>query len=40
MNTVLEEKILAISIKPGLPTGTEIVFSEEGDQNLDRIPGK
>ncbi|KAH0567061.1 hypothetical protein KQX54_006414 [Cotesia glomerata] len=38
MNTVSEEKILPISIKPGLPTGTEIVFSEEGDQSLDRIP--
>ena len=39
-NTELREKILTIPIKPGLPTGTRIVFPEEGDQGPSKIPGK
>lgn len=39
MNTVFKEKIISIPIKPGLPTGTEIVFYEEGDERFDRLPG-
>ncbi|XP_014299709.2 dnaJ homolog subfamily B member 13 [Microplitis demolitor] len=38
MNTVFKEKIISIPIKPGLPTGTEIVFYEEGDERFDRLP--
>ncbi|XP_012267290.2 dnaJ homolog subfamily B member 13-like [Athalia rosae] len=36
--TVLREKILTIPIKPGLPSGTEILFPEEGDQGPTKIP--
>lgn len=39
VDTVLRDKILAIPVKPGLATGTEIVFAEEGDQGPSRIPG-
>lgn len=38
--TVPTEKILTIPIKPGIPAGTRIVFSEEGDQGTTKIPGK
>lgn len=38
--TVPMEKILTIPIKPGIPAGIEIVFSEEGDQGPMKIPGK
>lgn len=38
--TVTKEKILTIPIKPGIPTGTRIVFPEEGDQGPTKIPGK
>lgn len=38
--TVTREKILTIPIKPGIPTGTRIVFPEEGDQGPTKIPGK
>lgn len=38
--TEVREKILDIFIKPGLRSGTEIVFEEEGDQNPTQIPGK
>lgn len=31
--TELKEKILTIHIKPGLPSGTEIAFPEEGDRS-------
>ncbi|XP_034943847.1 dnaJ homolog subfamily B member 13-like [Chelonus insularis] len=37
-HTFLKEKILTVPIKPGLPTGTEIIFTEEGDQRPNRIP--
>ncbi|KAK9300328.1 hypothetical protein QLX08_006882 [Tetragonisca angustula] len=36
--TVTKEKILTIPIKPGIPTGTRIVFPEEGDQGPTKIP--
>ncbi|XP_046753176.1 dnaJ homolog subfamily B member 13-like [Diprion similis] len=36
--TVPREKILTIPIKPGLPSGTEILFPEEGDQGPTKIP--
>lgn len=36
--TEVREKILCIPIKPGIRPGTEIVFSEEGDQNPTHIP--
>ncbi|CAL7934854.1 unnamed protein product [Xylocopa violacea] len=36
--TVVKEKILTIAIKPGIPTGTRIVFPEEGDQGPTKIP--
>ncbi|XP_026671683.1 dnaJ homolog subfamily B member 13-like [Ceratina calcarata] len=35
---VTKEKILTIPIKPGIPTGTRIVFPEEGDQGPTKIP--
>ncbi|XP_057327039.1 dnaJ homolog subfamily B member 13-like isoform X2 [Microplitis mediator] len=38
MNTVFKEEIISIPIKPGLPTGTEIVFREKGDESVDRLP--
>nr|XP_012139886.1 PREDICTED: dnaJ homolog subfamily B member 13-like [Megachile rotundata] len=38
--TVTKEKILTIPIKPGMPTGTRIIFPEEGDQGPTKIPGK
>ncbi|XP_029043571.2 dnaJ homolog subfamily B member 13-like [Osmia bicornis bicornis] len=38
--TVTKEKILTIPIKPGIPTGTRIIFPEEGDQGPTKIPGK
>ncbi|CAK9816846.1 DnaJ homolog subfamily B member 13 [Anthophora quadrimaculata] len=38
--TVTKEKILTIPIRPGIPAGTRIVFSEEGDQGPTKIPGK
>ncbi|KAK0086549.1 hypothetical protein PV325_002997 [Microctonus aethiopoides] len=38
INTILKEKILHVPIKPGLPTATEIVFTEEGDQGPNIIP--
>ncbi|XP_076235032.1 LOW QUALITY PROTEIN: dnaJ homolog subfamily B member 13 [Calliopsis andreniformis] len=37
--TVAKEKILTIPIKPGIPTGTRIVFPNEGDQGPTKIPG-
>ncbi|XP_029173091.1 dnaJ homolog subfamily B member 13-like [Nylanderia fulva] len=36
--TVPMEKILTIPIKPGIPSGTRIVFPEEGDQGPTKIP--
>ncbi|XP_051176609.1 dnaJ homolog subfamily B member 13-like [Leptopilina boulardi] len=36
--TEMNEKILTIHIKPGLPSGTKIVFPEEGDQGPTKIP--
>ncbi|KZC05660.1 DnaJ like protein subfamily B member 13, partial [Dufourea novaeangliae] len=36
--TVTKEKILTIPIKPGIPTGTRIVFQREGDQGPTKIP--
>ncbi|XP_034191882.1 dnaJ homolog subfamily B member 13 isoform X1 [Osmia lignaria lignaria] len=36
--TVTKEKILTIPIKPGIPTGTRIIFPEEGDQGPTKIP--
>ncbi|KAG7210912.1 hypothetical protein KM043_016289 [Ampulex compressa] len=38
--TVPREKILRIPVKPGIPVGTKIVFPEEGDQGLTKIPGR
>lgn len=38
--TVTKEKILTIPIKPGIPSGTRIVFPNEGDQGPTKIPGK
>lgn len=38
--TMSMEKILTIPIKPGIPAGTRIVFSEKGDQRPTKIPGK
>lgn len=38
--TVTREKILTVPIKPGLPSGTEIRFPEEGDQGPTKIPGR
>lgn len=38
--TEVKEKILTIPIKPGMRSGVEIVFPEEGDQNPTHIPGK
>lgn len=38
--TEVREKILTIPIKPGIRTGVEIVFPEEGDQNPTHIPGE
>lgn len=38
--TVPKEKILTIPIKPGLPSGTEILCPEEGDQGPTKIPGR
>lgn len=37
--TELREKILTIHVKPGLPSGTKIIFPEEGDQGPTKIPG-
>lgn len=37
--TEVREKILTIPIKPGMRSGIEIVFPEEGDQNPTHIPG-
>ncbi|XP_076182245.1 dnaJ homolog subfamily B member 13 [Ptiloglossa arizonensis] len=36
--TVTKEKILTIPIKPGIPSGTRIVFPNEGDQGPTKIP--
>ncbi|CAH1183398.1 unnamed protein product [Phaedon cochleariae] len=36
--TEIKEKILNISIKPGIRPNTEIIFPEEGDQNPAQIP--
>lgn len=36
--TELREKILTIHVKPGLPSGTKIIFPEEGDQGPTKIP--
>ncbi|XP_053972294.1 dnaJ homolog subfamily B member 13-like [Hylaeus volcanicus] len=36
--TVTKEKILTIPIKPGIPTGTRIIFPNEGDQGPTKIP--
>lgn len=36
--TEIREKILTVPIKPGIKSGTELVFPEEGDQNIDQIP--
>lgn len=38
--TDIREKILTIPIKPGIRPNTEIIFSEEGDENPAYIPGK
>ncbi|KAK0095439.1 hypothetical protein PV326_008404 [Microctonus aethiopoides] len=38
LGLTLTEKILHVPIKPGLPTATEIVFTEEGDQGPNIIP--
>lgn len=37
--TKVHEKILTIPIKPGLPPGTEITFTESGDQGHTIIAG-
>lgn len=37
--TEIKEKVLTVPIKPGLKPGTEIKFTEEGDQNPTEIPG-
>ncbi|EZA58803.1 DnaJ-like protein subfamily B member [Ooceraea biroi] len=36
--TVSMGKILTVPIKPGIPAGTKIVFSEKGDQGPTKIP--
>lgn len=36
----MKEKILTIPIKPGISTGTQITFPEEGDQGPSKIPGE
>lgn len=36
--TEVKEKILTIPIKPGVKPGTEVIFTEEGDQNPNQIP--
>ncbi|ENN76320.1 hypothetical protein D910_04370 [Dendroctonus ponderosae] len=36
--TDIREKILTITVKPGVRAGTEIVFANEGDQNPAHIP--
>ncbi|XP_050462912.1 dnaJ homolog subfamily B member 13-like [Cataglyphis hispanica] len=36
--TVSMKKILTIPIKPGIPSGTRIVFPEEGDQGPTKVP--
>lgn len=35
-----EEKLLNITIPPGVPPGTQITFPESGDQGPSVIPGK
>ncbi|XP_015604605.2 dnaJ homolog subfamily B member 13-like [Cephus cinctus] len=36
--TEVQEKILTIPIKPGLPSGTEIILPEAGDEGPTKIP--
>ncbi|XP_043269384.1 dnaJ homolog subfamily B member 13-like [Venturia canescens] len=36
--TVMREKILTVPIQPGIATGTQITFPEEGDQGPSKIP--
>lgn len=37
--TEIKEKIINVPIKPGIRPNTEIVFTEEGDENPAYIPG-
>lgn len=37
-HSILEEKLLTITVKPGWKAGTKITFPREGDQNLETIP--
>ena len=36
---VEEEKVLSIPIMPGIPSGTKVLFPEEGDQSPTKVPG-
>ncbi|KAK7869991.1 hypothetical protein R5R35_013757 [Gryllus longicercus] len=36
--TEMREKVLSVPIQPGIPTGTQITFPEEGDQGPTIIP--
>jgi DnaJ homolog subfamily B member 13 len=40
MTTASSDKILTIEVGPGWKEGTKIVFSKEGDQGANKIPGK
>jgi DnaJ family protein B protein 13 len=39
MTTVPSDKILTIEVAAGWKEGTKIVFSKEGDQGVNKIPG-
>lgn len=40
MTSVVQEKILTITIKRGWKQGTRITFPREGDQGPNNIPGQ
>lgn len=40
IRTELKEEILSIPIKPGIPTGTKIIYPEMGDESPSKISGK
>ena len=37
-STRVEDKVLAVNVKPGWKSGTKITFPKEGDQHPGRVP--
>uniref|UniRef100_A0A8C5E699 DnaJ homolog subfamily B member 13 n=1 Tax=Gouania willdenowi TaxID=441366 RepID=A0A8C5E699_GOUWI len=38
-SSTIKDKILTVDVKPGWKEGTQIIFSKEGDQGVNSIPG-